>query len=117
MKTILFLTSDLMMQSSASAAARDQGIKFRACRSVERLVERMGEETVAGIFIDLQTPDLSLPDLRKALSIENAPRTLAFAQHVEEQLLADAQMDCIEAVLTRGQFSRELPNLIAQLCE
>ena len=70
---------------------------------------------MTGIFVDLQTPDLSLSELQSALSFENAPRTVAFAQHVEEQLLADAQLDCIDAVLTRGQFSRELPNLVAQM--
>ena len=103
------------MQSSASAAARGAGVKLRTCGSVVRLIERLDEESVVGIFVDLQTPDLKLDELAAALSSEKAPRTIAFAQHVEEQLLADANIQCIAAVLTRGRFSRELPSLIAQI--
>lgn len=115
MKTILFLTKDLMMQSSASAAARGAGIKFRACGSVARLHQRLGEESVAAIFINLQTPDLDLDELGHALNIGDRPTTIAFAQHVEAELLADAKINCVDSVLTRGQFSHQLPNLIASL--
>ena len=116
MQTILILTKDLMMQSSASAAARDAGYRLRACGSVGRLTERLVEEApIAGIFVDLQTPELSMEELAQALDIDQAPSTIAFAQHVEEELLANAKIDCIDAILTRGQFSRELPALVGKL--
>lgn len=118
MQTILILTKDLMVQSSVSAVGRAEGLKIRACRSASRLAERMvEEESVAGIFIDLQTPDLSMQELADVLSPEDASRSIAFAQHVEEQLLADANMPCIGKVLTRGQFSRGLAELVADLLE
>jgi len=100
------------MQSRVSAVARDEGLKFRVCGNVARLIERIGEETVATIFVDLQTPGLILEELASAIGGEDFPQTIAFAQHVEEQLLADARIDGIDSVMTRGQFSRELPRLI-----
>lgn len=103
------------MQSSASSAARASATKLRGCTSVAKLVERLGEESVAAIFVDLQTPGLNLDELAEALDFEHAPKTVAFAQHVEEQLLSEADIPCIDKVLTRGQFSRELPNLITSV--
>ena len=107
-----------MVQSSASAAVRGAGFKLRACGSVVRLVERAAEESpVIGVFVDLQTPGLNIEELGAALERLHVPKTVAFAQHVEVDLLANANVASIDAVLTRGQFSRDLPSLVAGLAE
>ena len=116
MQTILILTKDLMIQSNASAAARSEGFKLRACGSLQRLSERYREEeSVAAVLVDLQTPELEIERLNQTLSQVQVLRTIAFAQHVEEELLANAQIENIDLVLTRGQFNHQLPQLVAEL--
>ena len=116
MQTILILTKDLMIQSNASAAARGEGFKLRACGSVQRLSERYHEEeSVVAVFVDLQTPELNIEQLDQALSQIKVTQAIAFAQHVEDELLANARVENIDAVLTRGQFNHRLPQLVADL--
>ena len=109
---ILFLTKDLMIQSAVSSVARERGIKFKATTKPPRLADLA---TGADVFlIDLQLPGMKISELLQVLSgIENRPSTIAFAQHVNVDLLESAESEFIDQVMTRGQFNKSIPNIVA----
>lgn len=112
---IVFLTRDLMIQSSAAAAARIQGVSLVAVPTMDRAIEKLVGTQVLALFVDLQTPGLKFDELIMRLAASPCrPRVIAFAQHVETELLELAKTNVIDQVLTRGQFNSRLPMLIKQ---
>lgn len=112
---IVFLTQDLMIQSSASSAARLQGVSMVAASTIERAIEKLAASSAQALFVDLQTPGLAISELVARLAaVPNRPAVIAFAQHVETELLELANTDVIDQVMTRGQFNNRLPMLIGQ---
>ena len=99
-----------MIQSAASAAARDANLKFKAVTKLERLIELAPEAVL--LLVDLQKPQLDIEQLKTSLAqLEGRPRTIAFAQHVYGEILANAQCESIDQVMTRGQFNHQLPSI------
>ena len=113
---ILFLTQDLMIQSKASAAANGTRAKIVAIPSLEKLRIRLDELKPIGLFVDLQLAGFDIQFLSEILQqTSEPPHTIAFAQHVEVDLLHSAKVDSIAKVLTRGQFSVQLPELVSKM--
>lgn len=113
---ILFLTSDLLMQSSQSAAASRRGLRLVTLSNVADAVEQINHHPVAALFVDLQMRGLDTTDLiRQLQTLPDPPKTIAFAQHVEQDLLDAVRGSVIDHVMTRGQFNHRLPQLIGEL--
>ena len=105
-----------MIQSAVSSVARESGKKFKATTKPHRLADLAGDADV--FLIDLQLPEMEIDELLSVLSgIENRPRTIAFAQHVNVDLLASADSEFIDQVMTRGQFNKSIPNIVAAVPE
>lgn len=112
---IVFLTKDLMIQSKATAAARPSGATVKAVGRLEAAMKAIGADSNPLLLVDLQMPGLDLDAFASAFAdLDNPCRAIALAQHVETELLAKAQSCGFEAVMTRGQFSNELVNIIGQ---
>lgn len=112
---IVHLGTDLMMASSIGAVARERGLPFRSVTSAEKLLALLeAEPNVRLALINLQQPDLDISGLGKALAARGtaAPPVVWFAQHVYEDLLQAGTATGLGTVMTRGQLSRELPNLV-----
>lgn len=111
---IVILTQDLMMTSSVSAVARRCGHEFKSATNVERVLRLVAENPVSTLFVDLQLNGLDLSGLMAGLEAGNlkCPRIVAYAQHVNVDLLANARKSGIEHVLTRGQVHGGLEALI-----
>ncbi len=107
-----------MIQSSAAANAREHGVALETTTNVQQVVESLAGGNVELLLLDLQTPNLDLTQLLSTLSsMESRPATIAFAQHVEVQLLKSANKPMIDQVMTRGQFSRNLPDIISRVAQ
>ncbi len=117
-KMILFLTKDLMIQSAAAAAVSKQGTTLRSVASADALRSAITAGNAIGLFIDLQTPGIEVFELSELCDSTEPPiHAIAFAQHVKEDLLQSARNASFDAVLTRGQFTHQLPELVAKLLE
>ena len=114
MMNIVHLTTDLMLGSQVSQAARGRGMSVRMVGTLERLAEQIDSETVL-VLLDLQTAGWSTERFQQLVSGRTLPPIAAYAQHVFPQLLADARQIGISSVLTRGQFASSLPRLLADL--
>ena len=112
---VVHITQDLMMSSNASLAARQAGHKFKFVGSWDRALHFIENNDVQFLLIDLQTIGLDLDELSEGLaqlSDEQRPKTFAYAQHVEIELLAKANEMKIDQIMTRGQAHQGLADLL-----
>ena len=112
---VLHITEDLMMSSNASSAARAAGHKFKFVASWERASHFISENEIKYLVIDLQTAGLDLDEIKAGLeSLQSRPPTLAYAQHVEVNLLDKANQCGFDHVMTRGQAHHRLSEILSQ---
>ena len=112
---VVHITQDLMMSSNASAAARAAGHKFKFVASWERADHFIRENEVQFLIIDLQTSGIDIEQIANGLAAideSQRPKTIAYAQHVEVELLAAAQSASFDRVLTRGQAHSGMTQLL-----
>ena len=112
---VVHITEDLMMSSNASLAAREAGYKFKFVASWDRALHFIENNDVQFLIVDLQTTGLDLDEIKQGLEQldpQRRPRTLAYAQHVEDSLLERANGMQFEKVMTRGQAHHSLKELL-----
>lgn len=99
---ILLISEDLMMSSTVSAAVREHEGTFRFVKSIERAEVKLDGQSCEMLLVDLQAAGLDW-DALPAL-IAKVPRAIAYAQHVNVDVLRRGAGLGFEKVLTRGQF-------------
>jgi hypothetical protein len=107
----LLVTTDLMATSAADGAARQAGVELRTVSPVAA-VEAAGEATRL-VALDLTSKVANLAGW--AASIRGvAPNAtlLAYGPHVHEARLAAAQEAGFDVVVSRGQFHRQMAELL-----
>ena len=115
---IAILTQDLMMSSSAAAAARANSMTLKTFPMVAKAAEFLLENRTGLLLVDLQMPGLNLEELTSKLAQlpePFRPRTVAYAQHVNVELLHQGQQAGFDDVVTRGQLSRGLGELFSRV--
>lgn len=113
---IVLLTNDLMFQSKVSGAVRNAGKPLVVDRTVERLMERCDANSVKLVLIDLSLSTLDLDHAVKSIrdAFGNAS-ILAFGAHVDVARLEEAKRAGADSVMTRGQFDRDLNEIVQTL--
>ncbi len=105
------------MSSSAAAAARANSVTLKTLPSVAKAAEFLSENQTGLLLVDLQMPGLNLEELTSQLAQlpePSRPRTIAYAQHVNVELIQQGQQAGFDEVVTRGQLSRGLGDLFSQ---
>ncbi len=110
---IFHLNHDLMLASSVRAAAAANGHAIQFSRRLDDLAEAIRAGGVTKVLVDLQTPGLDLEDLQAVVASAGEVPVILYAQHVLEPLLEFAAQLPGVTVLTRGQFSRAVRELLA----
>lgn len=112
---ILHFTTDLMLGSQVGQSARGRGMTVEMIHRMDRLFEQVDAST-ALIVIDLQCANWSAEQF--ALLRAEKPSTtpvVAYAQHVFPELLVEAKQAGIDTVMTRGQFTSSVGQLLQNL--
>jgi DNA-binding NtrC family response regulator len=111
---ILILTQDLMMSSSVNAAAKSKGLTAKSVTSIEKAVELLKQESVSLFLVDLQMPGVNVDAIDKKLTENDCQSipTIAYAQHVNVDMILKARDRSFDQVMTRGQLAANLPQLI-----
>ncbi len=112
---VLFLSSDLVFSSRLAGAGQRVGVPVSAVSSLDAATARLPGDSVGLVILDLSTstvdPQAAVSRLRES---QPALAIVAFAPHVhEDRLRAAADAGCNE-VLTRGQFDRQMEQLLAR---
>ncbi|MFT5300940.1 MAG: CheY-like chemotaxis protein [Mariniblastus sp.] len=115
---IVFLTSDLMMTSHASSFARQREIKFKTSVDADAAIKLIELRRPYLFLVDLQTPGLDIPKLGEMirdLADSVCPLTVAYAQHVNVEVLQQGKTAGFDQVMTRGQFNSQIGQIIANV--
>jgi len=110
---IFHLNNDLMLSSSTRAAAAQSGTPIQFSRSLDELATAIQAGQLTKVLVDLQTPGLDLTRLQQLVAQPGLPPVVMYAQHVNEDLLNFASALPGVSVMTRGQFSRSVPQLVS----
>ena len=114
---VVILTQDLMMSSSVGAVAKTNSVSVKSVSSINKAIGLLNEQQASLLLVDLQMPGLDVATLSAELANlpdESRPTSIAYAQHVNVELLEQGQQSGFDKVVTRGQLSRELGNLLSQ---
>ena len=105
------------MSSSAGAVARSNSVVLKSVASVAKTIGWLQEHQTALLLVDLQMNGLSLDDLTTGLAeLPDGfrPHSIAYAQHVNVELLEQGQQAGFDEVVARGQLNRGLGELVAR---
>lgn len=119
---ILYLAADLLWASRIKGAADALGLPARPVRTLEMLEARLADSSPTAILLDLEKPDEALAMIARlrgpaADAKARAIAILAWAPHVEKDLIRQAKDAGADEVLPRGAFDRHLPELLLRLAQ
>lgn len=114
---IVFLTKDLMLSSSANSHARQHETTLKTVGTIDEAIKCIQADRPHLLIIDLQTPGLDVDALGveiRDLADSVCPLTIAYAQHVNVELIQQARSAGFDQVLTRGQFNSQVGQIVAE---
>lgn len=115
---ILLITKDLFFVPVVRSAAEPHGLEVVVAKDLEdSRLESVETSDIGLAIVDLGAIRLAeLPSIHEQL-VGFSPRivTSAFGSHVHENRLQTARECGFSTVLTKGQFSNQLPKLLAGL--
>lgn len=115
--TILLVSADLMLASSAQGAADRHGAALLVASSSDAALGMCETEGPDAVVVDLRLPGLDIAKMVHGIRERAArpTRLVACGPHVHEQSLAAAAAAGCDDVITRGEFDRRVDALLAQL--
>jgi len=102
----LVLVRDLMFSSKITAVAREAGVAVKVVRDPAQLASQPGER----LIVDLNQPGAL--EAATAWKQTTGGEVIGFASHVDTDTIHKARQSGIDRVLSRGQFTQLLPNLL-----
>ncbi|GIW97991.1 MAG: hypothetical protein KatS3mg111_1324 [Pirellulaceae bacterium] len=114
--TVVLLSRDLLFTSRIQAAFRAAGCEVVAVpRADDVRLNSVEDSHLVGCLVDLS--NVPAPEVAGTLQslAKRFPQTqiFAFGPHVQREKLQAAQQAQATAVMTRGQFDRSLPTIVA----
>ncbi len=111
---VLLISTDLMTTSKVDGAAARTGVSLRSV-APDGAVKLAQAESPGLVILDLSAPiaDIArlVTDLRAATP---EAKVIAFGPHVHEVKLQAAQDAGCDQVLTRGQFHKQIDQLLSE---
>lgn len=106
-RPIVALVRDLMFSSRISSAAREMNVACTIVRDPQRLAD-----TPPGglLLVDLNQPGAI--EAAAEYSRTHGVPAIGFVSHVDEQTISQARSAGIDQIVTRGQFTQRLADLI-----
>jgi CheY-like chemotaxis protein len=114
---VLLLIDDLMFLSKVRSAAARLGVPVATARSADAAIADMKQTPPSLVILDLNSRRADPLATVAAMKADPALKdiaTVAFAGHLQHDLLAAASQVGVGEVLTRGAFSEMLPEILAR---
>jgi CheY-like chemotaxis protein len=112
---IIFLTNDLVFSSRVAGAAARNRLSLQTAVSAAALIElTTSADARPLVLLDLNAPGVDPAQVVPALrALADPPRAIiAYGPHVHEKRLSAAKGAGCEEVLTRGQFSAQMDEVL-----
>ena len=118
---IIYCCSDLIFATKICATARAEKLVSRPARDLGALTNRLqcvddgrANDPVSALLVDMDH-EAAVTLITTARAHDPDLPILAFGSHVAVELLASARSSGADTVMSRGQFTAELPHLLKQL--
>lgn len=112
--SVLYLTQDLLFSSRVGSIAKQMGVDVLIVSTLDQLQEKLSSVPSA-ILVDLEHRSDPLAVMSLVNSISPRPTTIAYGPHVKESLLANAQAAGFDQVLSRGQFDKQIAQILQSM--
>lgn len=113
--SVVYLTKDLLFSSRVTSAAKQAGFDISVVNNLDQLQDRLSAAPAA-LVVDLEHGAAEPQAILNLLpGISPRPYTIAYGPHVKESLLAAAQAAGFDLVLSRGQFDKQIGQLLQSL--
>ncbi len=114
--TILLFTNDLMFQSRIRSVAVSIGQELVVARTIEAVRDRaLTPGSVHLVVFDLSLTGIDIAEAVEDLRTSHAGiKSVAFGAHVNVDALQAAQDAGVDSVMTRGQFDRDMNQVLSQ---
>lgn len=106
--TVLVLCKDLMFSSQLNGAVQRAGLVPQTCLGIKTVHDSLEKYDIDWVIVDLETEGIDLQSLRDSTSCQ----LIGFGPHVHVDRLAAAQNAGFDYVLSRGQISSGLDQLL-----
>jgi CheY-like chemotaxis protein len=105
-----------MFAPSVGATAASLGASLRVVTSPTELLKIAGSSPLRLVIVDLATPDVDVANVVMQLGSASAspPAIVSYGAHVHAEKLDAARDAGCDDVLTRGQFHRQMHEVIAR---
>ena len=113
----ILLSADLFFSSQVTGAAAVRGLRVAVKSDAAAVIELLNASAVQFVIIDLGTPGLSVGGLLEQITAEPRPFVIAYDAHVRTDRLQAARDAGCDEVLSRGQFSAQLPAIIGRFAQ
>lgn len=108
---ILAAIHDLMFSSKVQAAAQGRPISW--LKRGTRVVDEVAREKPDVLLIDLASPQLDAVNAIREIKRSGGPTVIGYVDHTREDLIEAARRAGCDQVLSKGEFARRLPELLA----
>ena len=103
------------MSSAVSSVVRTMDEPLKTANSVAAAAKMIQSDQPRLLLVDLQTPALQIAEITSFLQSINGPdrlRAVAYAQHVNKDLLDEAKDAGFDQILTRGQMHNNIASVV-----
>ena len=108
------LVTDLIFATKIQSTAREVGAAVKVVRSIEKLQERLNSGADSLVIVDLNAEGIDVIDaIKLCRAAAHRPRTMAYASHVQADLIGAARAAGADEVMARSAFAARLPDLLA----
>lgn len=108
---VYVFSRDLMFSSRTSGSLNAAGMQSKSIGNVEQI--EPGDSCI--VILDLTNPGIDIAATVSQLRALEGTKVVAVGPHVQEGRLNAAREAGADLVITNGQASRELPELLGQL--
>jgi DNA-binding NarL/FixJ family response regulator len=112
-----YLTADLLFSSRVTSMAAQLGRQVELLTlpaSVDTLLNDPNAPLPNLVIIDLSMPGLNLADLVPRLrEVASSPKIIAYGPHIHAPKLAAAEAAGCDEVLSNGEFSRRIAEILS----
>ncbi len=113
---VVYCITDLIFATRVKSTADALGVNARPARTADRLQQFLEEEPVEAVIIDLEMENDPVEMIRIAKSeqFSRKCKVIAYAPHVQIDLMKQANEQGADIVMPRGAFTADLPSILSQ---
>jgi len=112
--TGFLISRDLFFSSKITGTAAELGFRVAVQGNIAQAISQIAASKYRCLFLDLESPGLSVSEVIAALPPTGRPVVVAFGSHVQTARLQEARDAGCDEVLPRSKFTATLPALLTR---